>query len=654
MKNVKITRVRLANFKGIKKLDFAFDQETNISGDNGTGKTSLFDSVLWLLFGRDSEGKTDFAIKSLDKDGKPVHQLEHEVEVFFNVNGEDIVLRKVYREKWTKKRNTNIPELTGHENLYFWNEVPQKESEFKVAVANIMDEKLFKLLTNPLYFNTQLKWEERRKVLLDMATPVTIEQVISAMVGHSAETLQWLQGELAKKKTIENLRDELRYKTKAIKDELEVIPVRIDEAYKTVPMIDDYSVFHKTIAEQQAIINQLEASKENILKANQEANKAVMERQQEKNNLERELQAKRHELRYAYESKLNELHGKIKIMEQANQMATSHKANSQTQIDSYNQQIYTYQQSLELLRQEWATENAKQFELNEKDIICPSCQRQLDEIASLDIINRNKDKFNADKQERLNGITNRASTVKNAIASLQKNIEEVKSKIENELPYTDADIKVITNELEALQALPPTDTQEIYDMVAKINAIVITPVENANFGDINTKIAECTTVIREAEKQLALEGMKDQIEKRVEELSNRETQLSQELTYIEQRLFACEEYNRARIDMLVQSVNHRFTFTRFRLFEEQVNGALVECCEALINTNGSWVPFDSANNAGRINAGVDIINALANYYSITAPIFIDNREGVNNLILTNSQVINLRVSQEKQLTLHSN
>ena len=191
-------------------------------------------------------------------------------------------------------------------------------------------------------------------------------------------------------------------------------------------------------------------------------------------------------------------------------------------------------------------------------------------------------------------------------------------------------------------------------MVAKIASIIISPVSDTDFGDINTKIAECTTVIREAEKQLALEGMKDQIEKRVEELSQRESVLSQELTAIEERLFACEEYNRARIDMLVQSVNHRFVFTRFRLFEEQVNGALVECCEALINTNGSWVPFDSANNAGRINAGVDIINALANYYTTLAPIFIDNREGVNNLIPTNSQVINLRVSQEKQLTLHHN
>ena len=486
-----------------------------------------------------------------------------------------------------------------------------------------------------------------------MATPVTIEQVIGAMIGHSAETIQWLQGELAKKKTIENLRDELRYKTKAIKDELEVIPVRIDEAYKTVPMIDDYGVFRKQIAEQQAIIAQLDASKENVLKANQEANKAVMEQQQVKNSLERELQAKRHELRYAYESQLTELRGKLNMMKQANDAVHTYNAQAIKQIEFYNSQIETNNQKLQSLRSEWTAENAKTFQLNENDIICPSCQRQLDEVASLDIINRNKDSFNAAKQSRLNVITMQAEQVKNTIASLEKNIEEVKAKIEDALPHDEAAIIDTQNQIEALQSAPPTDTPLIYGLVAQINAIVITPVENANFGDINTKIAECNNVIREAEKQLALEGMKSQIEARVDELSKRESQLSQELTAIEERLFACEEYNRARIDMLVQSVNHRFTFTRFRLFEEQVNGALAECCEALINTNGSWVPFDSANNAGRINAGVDIINALANYYAITAPIFIDNREGVNNLILTNSQVINLRVSHEKVLSLHS-
>lgn len=653
MKNVKITRVRLANFKGIKKLDFAFEQETNISGNNGTGKTSLFDAVLWLLFGRDSEGKTDFAIKTLDADGKPVHQLEHEVEVFFNVNGEDVVLRKVYREKWTKKRGSNIPELTGHENLYFWNEVPQKESEFKVAVAQIMDEKLFKLLTNPLYFNTLLKWDERRKVLLDMAAPVTIEQVISGMVGHSEETLNWLTGELGKKKTIENLRDELRYKTKAIKDELEVIPVRIDEAYKTIPVIDDYDVFRKTIALQKSIIAQLDESKNNVLKANQEANKAVMDKQAAKNELERQLQAKRHELRYAYESELNELRAKVSMMKQANDSARNTNSQAVKQIEFYSSQINERKEKLQSLRGEWAVENAKQFKLNENDIVCPSCRRQLDNIASLDIINRNKAKFDDDKRLRLDNIKRQADDIKDSITSLEKNIEEVKSKIQDVLPYDEAEVISADMHIDAMQSLPPSDNQEIYDIQKQISDIVITPVANVDFGDINQKIADCNRIISEAEKQLALEGMKEQIEKRVDELSERESVLSQELSYIEERLFACEEYNKARIDILVQSVNYRFTFTRFKLFEEQVNGGLAECCEALINTNGSWVPFDSANNAGRINAGVDIINALCGYYHTTAPIFIDNREGVNNLIHTNSQVINLRVSHEKQLTLQS-
>lgn len=61
------------------------------------------------------------------------------------------------------------------------------------------------------------------------------------------------------------------------------------------------------------------------------------------------------------------------------------------------------------------------------------------------------------------------------------------------------------------------------------------------------------------------------------------------------------------------------------------------------------MPFNDANNAAKINAGIDIINTLTEFYDISVPIFIDNRESVNNLIETNSQVINLVVSKDKNL-----
>ncbi|WP_231701779.1 hypothetical protein [Crassaminicella thermophila] len=89
------------------------------------------------------------------------------------------------------------------------------------------------------------------------------------------------------------------------------------------------------------------------------------------------------------------------------------------------------------------------------------------------------------------------------------------------------------------------------------------------------------------------------------------------------------------------SINAKFKYVSFKLFDTQVNGGLVETCEALID----GVPFSNANTAAQINAGLDIINALSEYYDVQAPIFIDNRESVNQLIDCNSQIVNLIVSK---------
>ena len=95
--------------------------------------------------------------------------------------------------------------------------------------------------------------------------------------------------------------------------------------------------------------------------------------------------------------------------------------------------------------------------------------------------------------------------------------------------------------------------------------------------------------------------------------------------------------------MLEERLNSRFKLARFRLFEQQVNGALGEVCEVL---GPDGAPYNGGlNNAARINIGIDIINTLAAHYGITAPLFIDNAEAVSQLIDTPCQLIRLVVSE---------
>lgn len=54
---IKLKKLILENFKGIKQLKIDFSNVTNIFGDNGVGKTTIFDAFTWLMFGKDSTDK---------------------------------------------------------------------------------------------------------------------------------------------------------------------------------------------------------------------------------------------------------------------------------------------------------------------------------------------------------------------------------------------------------------------------------------------------------------------------------------------------------------------------------------------------------------------------------------------------------------------
>ncbi|WP_144514952.1 ATP-binding protein, partial [Bacillus pumilus] len=81
-------------------------ESAKVYGDNATGKTTLFDAFMWLLFDKDSQNKKDFEIKTLSKDNKAVSGVDHEVSAVLLIDGKSVELKKVYSEKWTKKRGS--------------------------------------------------------------------------------------------------------------------------------------------------------------------------------------------------------------------------------------------------------------------------------------------------------------------------------------------------------------------------------------------------------------------------------------------------------------------------------------------------------------------------------------------------------------------
>ena len=128
-----------------------------------------------------------------------------------------------------------------------------------------------------------------------------------------------------------------------------------------------------------------------------------------------------------------------------------------------------------------------------------------------------------------------------------------------------------------------------------------------------------------------------------------EKELSQQINEIEQKENIADQFINTKAEIIEQSINEKFEKVSFRLFKKQINGALDETCDVLVD----GVPFDNANTAGQVNAGLDVINSLCRHYDTYTPIFIDNRESVNDLIDTDSQLINLKVTKHKSLRIEA-
>ena len=629
--NIKINKLILQNFKGIKSLEINADGENlNIYGDNATGKTTVFDAFTWLLFGKDSLGRSDFGIKTQDENGNVIHNLEHSAECELLIDENVLTLKKVYAEKWTKKRGSAEAEFTGHETKYFINEVPATKKEYEQKIASIIDETLFKIITNPLYFNEHLKWQDRRAILMSLCENITDDDILA-----NNEQFSPLISEL-KGRTVQEYKKILQSKQTAINDELKAIPQRIAEANLAIP---------KTIVgidenQKSAIEKRIEELQSKIISIKNGAGVIDADRELQELKLRRAMLENEKCDVSALET---ELHSAI-----SKHQTTVFSINDwKRQIDNFKTNISECEKKVATLREEWHTVNEKQYTDNG---ICPTCGQPLPDemietakvkfntskVAELEEITKQGKQANEDAeksrqlcfevQEQLKIAENEANTIRKEIDSLTEEIEKTKADFEEKRKAALNDIDNLIAEATKKGAESDESIKaSIYTINEEINA------ERAKLAEIDKVIAEHNL----AEKQRA----------RISELEADEKRLAGEYAELDKMAFLIDEFIKFKVKLLSEEINNHFKYAKFKLFEEQINSGIAECCEVTYK----GVPYSDLNNASRINIGLDIINTLCKLNDKFAPVIADNMESVNNPFRIKSQFIALRVSNNKEL-----
>lgn len=635
MKKIKIIRLTLENFKCHDALTLDFlGENVGIRGDNATGKTSIYDALTWLLFGKDSKGNGEKSIdiKPLNADGSVKdHAALTAVEAMLDVDGAAMSVKRTLREIWSTKRGSSEASYDGNTSDYFIDGVPMKKKEFDRRIGEVVGEDAFRMLTSIRYFADELPWKERRKVLFDISGAMSDRDIM--LTEERFLPLMQQTGHI----TVDDLKKKVAAEKKGL------LGIRDTTPAKLATLMDlERELRGNDFEAARAELTALTSEKENLMQqlSDIQQNAALISKEKEIGELllqKKDLDAEN----MAYRSEQKRKQPDISGIEMEISRLKKEISVCETEIQRLLSSISTYETGIADARARWIRVNDEAFTGG----ICPTCGQSL----PMEQLKSATDDFDRRKKERLTEIETTANNLKASQAAAEDRISELREKIEN-------DGDVISNLEKAAAEARKTahDPEDMPEYASKSSDIVqqITVLrtqkesiiaDSASVADglreklreVNAKISECNAVLG---KEQTLSSVIEKIRILREDAERAASQLEG----LEKTLFLIEDFIRYKTSFVENSINGLFRIVAFRLFREQANDGVEERCDVTYN----GIPYASLNSGAKINVGIDIINTLSKHYGISVPLFIDNAESVTHLEGTDTQVIRLIVSEE--------
>lgn len=654
---IKLKKLTLQNFKGCKGREVSFADKTDIFGANATGKTTILDAFMWLLFDKDSTGATKFQVRPLDAEGKQIDNVEIMVEGTMDVDGKEVVLKKVQKQIWRKRRGTNVIELQGNENLFEINGYPKSERDYKVYISELVDEEMFKLITNPQAF-VSLPWKKQREVLMRL-----VDDVSDVEIAQEDERFSALIPELEQAST-----DDIQKKYKKVLDTWKKkqveIPARIDEVSKQLVDIDvaELELQRNYLREQIAEVERQQEDSESAIKEYDKYSNEILRLKGKMRTISDKANHSLDEARRTFQIRKDEAQRGFEDSRQKIRMV-------ELDITRCKAAIERREAEKKRLQDEWRAEKAKTFPeyvelpaLAEDDLVCPTCGQALpEELKREKISNHERDEenhrkdyeadrraFEANKKDVLALITQKGNAAVAAIKEKQAELKQLEADLEQAKADSVRFNKEESEAMEEFNRLPAyadlSDNQEYEALQLQVSKMEEALRNMSTGADYRSQLRIKLTGLREelsvVEKKIA-SADNTAVEERIAELQEEQREVGQKVADQERVICLLEDFVKTKMNRISKSINAKFGITDFLLFREQYNGGMAECCVA--RKNG--VTYPDLNAASKVQVGLDIINTLQKIYGVQAPIWIDNRESVTEIPEMDCQIISLYVDR---------
>ena len=652
MREIILKSIHLENFKIFKNATFQFSQLTKIFGQNYRGKSSIVDSFFWVLFGKSSTGNSEgkqFQPRRYDENGVPIDHVDVVVELRLEVDGKPITIRKVQKQNWVRKRGAEIETYEGDTNEYFWNEVPVKESEHKKRVAEIIDEEVFRMITNPHAFVSK-KQDEQRKFLVEKVAQITDEDVFAEIFKGAYSAADEELRDMLQKNTLEEIKAINKKALQGYKQLQEQIPVRIDEVSKSIIDID-FAEQEIALAAKKHELAEVEAKLTDLSKSYEDVNKLKTEIAEYKAKISEIENAEKYKL----SKRRNELTDKLDGIKYNAVRKMQEKSNIQSEIDLLTEKISAWETTFETLRKGYKEEKERELDVSQN--FCPVCGKEYDEDKKAELLA----KFEESKKATLHQINLDGKKIMDDITASKARVAE----LEQQLLSLTAEIEKLTEEENAVKAeltAIPTEIDlsgnaEYQDLKSSLIAheyVLKDTLESLKDTDalkakLNAQRLEILREIDSIKQTLAKKQVIENAKDRVEELREELRQATIKAAECEKLDFTIEQFEKAKMNLLSERINQKFKLVKWQLFRTQKNGGVENVCIPMVH--GSPYGENTTSTTERLMAGLDIINTLQEIYEIKAPIWIDNAESYNdfNIPKMDCQMILLNVSEDSEI-----
>lgn len=636
MKRIVLKKLKIENFKGCRDRTIDFGSVTDIYGANASGKSTVKDAFLWLMFDKNGAGATKFSIRPRNGEGKDINNVEIIVEATLEIDGVALTLQKVQKQNWVKKRGTDSVKLQGNVNTYEVNGFPASEKEFKGKIASVIDEKLFWLLIDPRNFPA-LPWKEQRAILTQFVPEISDSDVLES----DADTYRPVADEVLAA-GVEKATEKAKKAMATLKEKQKALPTRIDEASKSlvqIPELADLELQRNALNEQLEEVQKQRDDAGQVYKVAADIQAEIMQTKLDIGGIEQAASEKLDNQRRESRGLHSDLESKVFDLFEKRQKKEGEVKRLQAFIEEKEKERAA-------LATKWRAIKAETMDESEK--FCEKCGQALPEDRIQQIVADHE----KNKKDRIAKVSADGCNVKAEIDNANDKIEVLQKEIAIlKQQWNDATGEK-NRAYEAMNAIPDSvdisDNQEYQALQTKLSNLE-TQLGNMDTGEsFKQQLSIRERGIREeldaVNKQFAAAENNERTQARIDAYMKEQRTVGQQVADQEKKIFLLEKFSMQKMDMLTDKINRRFNNVRFRLFTEQINGGINPTCVMQANSNGAYVDYEDANDAGKMQAGLEVICAMTQFYDVSAPVFLDNRESVTKIPEVDGQIINLFVS----------